>query len=199
MRLLQAEDLRHHVVGGGMQQDPARGQADHHVAAHGRQANRDSIRTWRGRDEPFQSNNPTKRYTRNIFHIHANWVCAELESENCKLSFRQSDHLNGRLTVSASDRFTLEGHCTESLGVEHLSEVVGSEGVDGQDALVRKTPLTAGNEDRQQLPVCRDVATRIVVDLTVWHQNVDGGWTGDKTNRRVSVQHFTTFGSSTRL
>lgn len=45
MRLLQAEDLRHHVVGGGMQQDPARGQADHHVAAHRRQTDRDSIWT----------------------------------------------------------------------------------------------------------------------------------------------------------
>lgn len=43
--LLQAEDLCHHVVGGGMQQDSARGQADHHIAAHRRQANRDSIWT----------------------------------------------------------------------------------------------------------------------------------------------------------
>lgn len=46
VRLLQAEDLCHHVVSGGMQQDSAGGQADHDVAAHGRQANRDSIGTW---------------------------------------------------------------------------------------------------------------------------------------------------------
>lgn len=46
MRLLQAEDLRHHVVGGGMQQDPARGQADHDVAAHRRQADGDRIWTY---------------------------------------------------------------------------------------------------------------------------------------------------------
>lgn len=42
--LLQAEDLRHHVIGGGVQQDPARGQAHHHIAAHRRQADRDGIR-----------------------------------------------------------------------------------------------------------------------------------------------------------
>lgn len=45
VRLLQTEDLRHHVVCGGMQQDPARGQADHHVAAHRRQADRNGIWT----------------------------------------------------------------------------------------------------------------------------------------------------------
>lgn len=54
MRLLQAEDLRHHVVGGGMQQDSPRGQADHDVAAHRRQANRDSIWTC-GRKEHLMS------------------------------------------------------------------------------------------------------------------------------------------------
>ncbi len=68
---------------------------------------------------------------------------------------------------------TSERHCTESLGVEHLAQVVGGQRVDGQDAFVRKTPLAAGNEDGEQLTVCRDVAARIVVDLTVWHQNVD--------------------------
>lgn len=33
--LLQTEHLRHHVVGGGMEQDPPGGQSYHHVAAHG--------------------------------------------------------------------------------------------------------------------------------------------------------------------
>lgn len=106
MRLLQAEDLRHHVVGGGVEQDPARGQTHHDVAAHRRQANGDSIGA-------------------------------------------------------------------ESLGVEHLPQVVRSQRVDGQDALVREAPLAAGNEDRQQLAVRRDVAAGVVVDLTVWHQDVD--------------------------
>lgn len=50
MRLLQAEDLRHHVVCGGVQQDPTRGQSHHHVAAHGRQTDRDGIGTCRGKD-----------------------------------------------------------------------------------------------------------------------------------------------------
>lgn len=45
MWLLQAEDLRHHVVSGGMQQYPARGQTHHHIAAHRRQADRDGIWT----------------------------------------------------------------------------------------------------------------------------------------------------------
>lgn len=81
--------------------------------------------------------------------------------------------------------FTVQ--CTESLGVEHLSQVVGSQRVDGQDALVRKPPLAAGNEDRQQLAVCGDVAAGIVVDLTVWHKNIDGGWAGDKKRER---SHF---------
>lgn len=55
--LLQAEDLRHHVVCGGMQQDPARGQAHHHIAAHRRQANRDCIWTcWRINNKPFHYN-----------------------------------------------------------------------------------------------------------------------------------------------
>lgn len=75
---------------------------------------------------------------------------------------------------------TFTAHCTESLGVEHLSQVVGSQRVDGEDALVRKPPLAAGYEDRQQLTVCRDVAAGIVVDFTVWHQNVDRGWAGDR-------------------
>lgn len=57
---------------------------------------------------------------------------------------------------------------------------MGSQRVDGQDALIREAPLAAGNEDGEQLTVCRDVAAGIVVDLTVWHQNVDGGWTGGK-------------------
>lgn len=61
---------------------------------------------------------------------------------------------------------------------------MGSQRVDGQDALVRKTPLAAGNEDCQQLTVCRDVAAGIVVDLTVWHKNVDGGWAGQKGRER---------------
>lgn len=52
---------------------------------------------------------------------------------------------------------------------------MGSQGVDGEDALVGKPPLAAGNEDRQQLTVRRDVAAGIVVDFTVWHQNVDRG------------------------
>lgn len=66
-------------------------------------------------------------------------------------------------------------YCTESLGVEHLSQVVWSQRVDGQYALVWETSLAARDEDRQQLPVCRDVTAGIVVDLTVWHQNVDRG------------------------
>lgn len=45
MRMLQAEDLRHHVVSGGMQQDPAGGQTHHYIAAHRRQADRDGIWT----------------------------------------------------------------------------------------------------------------------------------------------------------
>lgn len=45
VRLLQPEDLRHHVVSRGMQQDPAGGQADHDVAAHWRQAHRDGVWT----------------------------------------------------------------------------------------------------------------------------------------------------------
>lgn len=51
-----------------------------------------------------------------------------------------------------------------------------SQRVDGQDALVREAPLTAGNEDRQQLTVGRDVTAGVIVDFTVWHQNVDGSW-----------------------
>lgn len=43
--LLQAEHLRHHVVGGGMEQDAAGGQAHHHVAAHGGQADRNGVGT----------------------------------------------------------------------------------------------------------------------------------------------------------
>lgn len=78
-------------------------------------------------------------------------------------------------------------HCTESLGVEHLSQVVGSQWVDGQDALVWKPPLAAGNEDRQQLTVCRDVTAGIVIDLTVWHQHIDGSWTGDKKKKKRDV------------
>lgn len=46
VRLLQTEHLCHHVVSGRMEQDPARGQAYHHVATHWRQAHRDSIGTW---------------------------------------------------------------------------------------------------------------------------------------------------------
>lgn len=84
-------------------------------------------------------------------------------------------------------------HCTESLGVEHLSQVVGSQRVDGQDALIWKPPLAARNEDRQQLTVCRDVTAGIVVDLTVWHQNVDGGWAGDKKKKVRS--NFSAYGS----
>lgn len=57
------------------------------------------------------------------------------------------------------------------------------QGVDGQDALVWEPPLAAGNEDSQQLTVCRDVAAGIVVDLTVRHQNVDRGWTGDQKKK----------------
>lgn len=45
MRLLQAEDLRHHVVTGRRQQDPSRGQTDHDVTSHRRQAHGDRIRT----------------------------------------------------------------------------------------------------------------------------------------------------------
>lgn len=86
---------------------------------------------------------------------------------------------------------------TESFGVEHLSKIVGSQRVDGQDALVRKTPLAAGNEDCQQLSVCRDVAAGIVVDLTVWHKNVDGGWAGHKRRERshCSIWSVKTFSS----
>lgn len=50
-----------------------------------------------------------------------------------------------------------------------------SQRVNGQDALVRKTALTAGNEDGEQLTVGRDVTARVVVDLTVWHQDVYRG------------------------
>lgn len=59
VRLLQAEDLRHHVVGGGMQQDPARGQANHHIAAHRRQANRDGIWTCSRKKQHFPYRNLT--------------------------------------------------------------------------------------------------------------------------------------------
>lgn len=48
----------------------------------------------------------------------------------------------------------VSGSLTKSLGVEHLSQVVWGQGVHSQDALIRKTPLTAGNEHSQQLPVC---------------------------------------------
>lgn len=67
-------------------------------------------------------------------------------------------------------------HCTESLGVEHLPQVVRRQRVDGQDALVREAPLAAGDEDGQKLAVGRDVTACIVVDLAVGHQDVDGGW-----------------------
>lgn len=50
-----------------------------------------------------------------------------------------------------------------------------SQRVDGQYALVWETSLAARDEDRQKLTICRDVAAGIVVDLTVWHQNVDRG------------------------
>lgn len=66
-----------------------------------------------------------------------------------------------------------------------------SQRVDGQDALVWEAALTAGNEDRQQLTVCGDVATRVVVDLTVWHQNVDRGWTGDEDTQQKHTQSLT--------
>lgn len=56
MGLLQPEHLRHHVVSGGVQQDPARGQAHHHVTAHGRQADRDGIGTWKERQSSDQIN-----------------------------------------------------------------------------------------------------------------------------------------------
>lgn len=65
---------------------------------------------------------------------------------------------------------------------------MGSQRVDSQDALIREAPLAAGNEDGEQLTVCRDVAAGIIVDLTVWHQNVDGGWTGDKKRRHISLK-----------
>lgn len=74
-----------------------------------------------------------------------------------------------------SSMSTVKGYYTESLGVEHLSEVVWSQRVDGQYALVREPSLAARDEDRQQLTVCRDVTAGVVVDLAVWHQNVDGG------------------------
>lgn len=70
---------------------------------------------------------------------------------------------------------TVKCYCTESLGVEHLSQVVWSQRVDGQYALVREASLAARDEDCQQLTVCRDVTAGVVVDLAVWHQNVDRG------------------------
>lgn len=45
MGLLQPEDLGHHVLCGGMQQDPPRGQAHHYVSAHWGQAHRNGIGT----------------------------------------------------------------------------------------------------------------------------------------------------------
>lgn len=51
MGLLQAEHLCHHVVGGGVQQDPAGGQPHHDVAAHGGQAYGDSIGTCGAQEE----------------------------------------------------------------------------------------------------------------------------------------------------
>lgn len=62
---------------------------------------------------------------------------------------------------------------------------MGGERVDGQDALVWETALAAGNENRQQLPVRRDVTAGVVVDLTVWHQNVDRGCGGGQRERAL--------------
>lgn len=45
MGLLQPEDLGHHVLCGGMQQDPPRGQAHHYISAHWGQAHRNGIGT----------------------------------------------------------------------------------------------------------------------------------------------------------
>lgn len=46
MGLLQPEDLGHHVLRGGMQQDPPWGQAHHHISTHRGQAHRNGIGTW---------------------------------------------------------------------------------------------------------------------------------------------------------
>jgi len=46
----------------------------------------------------------------------------------------------------SSQAVYVSGLLTKSLGVEHLSQVVRGEGVHSQNALIRETPLTAGNE-----------------------------------------------------
>lgn len=43
---------------------------------------------------------------------------------------------------------------TESLGVEHLPQVVRRKRVDSEDALIRKAPLAAGYKNSQELPIC---------------------------------------------
>lgn len=70
---------------------------------------------------------------------------------------------------------TVQPSRTKSLGVEHLSQVVRSQRVDRQDALVWEASLAARDEHGQQLPIRRDVTAGVVVDLAVWHQNIDGG------------------------
>lgn len=60
MRLLQTEDLRHHVVCGGVKQDPARGQPHHHVTAHGGQTDRDGVGTCGGKDVKMCRGSPVQ-------------------------------------------------------------------------------------------------------------------------------------------
>lgn len=48
--------------------------------------------------------------------------------------------------LQAKSPYEVSGSLTKSLGIEHLSQVVWGQGVHSQDALIRETPLTAGNE-----------------------------------------------------
>lgn len=160
VRLLQSEDLRHHVVSSGMQQDPTGGQPDHDIAAHWRQAYRDGI-----------------------------WAC-----------WRKINHCNQPKTFihiyrnKKKSQSLFKVQWTKSLGVEHLSQVVWSQRVDCQYALIWETSLAAWDEDRQQLTVCRDVTAGIVVDLTVWHQNIDRGWKTEQNRQKiVNSQNISTF------
>lgn len=64
---------------------------------------------------------------------------------------------------------------TKPLGVEHLAQVMGRQGVHCQDAFVRKAPLAARDERCQELAICRNVTAGIIVDLAVLHQHIHGG------------------------
>lgn len=63
---------------------------------------------------------------------------------------------------------------TKSLGVEHFTQVMGGQGVHCQDAFIRKAPLAARDESRQELAICRNVTAGIIVDLAVLHQHIHG-------------------------